>query len=80
MIKRLHTKLYQFKMRSNKVEYSISKGTYFMTHDTKVPLFILEFSSSKIISHCFKIDKNEGESGIGFATIIDRDMMVQLGI
>ena len=39
-----------------------------------------EFSSSKIISHRFHIDNNEGESGIGYGMIIGRNLMVQLGL
>ena len=37
MIKRLHTKNYERKIRSNKVEYSTTAGVYFATHDIKVP-------------------------------------------
>ena len=39
-----------------------------------------EFSSSKIINHCFHIDNNRGESGIGYEIIIGRDLMVELGL
>ena len=37
MIKRRHTKPYDRKMCSNKVEYSTSVGTYYTTHDSKLP-------------------------------------------
>ena len=36
MIKRLHTKPYNLKMLSNKLEYSISTGVYFTTHAVNV--------------------------------------------
>ena len=39
-----------------------------------------EFSSSKIILHCFHVVKNEGELGIGYDMIIFRNLMVQLGL
>ena len=51
MIKRQYTNPYDCKRRSNKVEYSTVAGPYCMTHDVKVPLFVPEFSGSKIISH-----------------------------
>ena len=80
MIKRQHTKPYKRKMRSNKVECSTSSGPYCTTHDVKVPLCMLEFYSSKIISHHFHIDNNEVESEIGYDMIIVRYLMVQLGL
>ena len=67
-------------MRSNKVEYSTATGLYCTTHDIKVDIFMLEFSISKITSHHFNVDNNEGELGIGYGMIIGRDLMVQLGI
>ena len=39
-----------------------------------------EFSSSKIILHRFHIDNNGGKPGIGYDTIIARNLMLQLGI
>ena len=39
-----------------------------------------EFSSSKIITHCFHVDNDKGKSGIGCYMIIGRDLMVQLGL
>ena len=39
-----------------------------------------EFSISKIINHCFHVDNNKSESGIGYDMIIGRDLMVQLGL
>ena len=38
-----------------------------------------ELSSSKIINHRFHVHNAKGESGIGYDTIIGRDLMVQLG-
>ena len=39
-----------------------------------------KFSSSKIINHCFHVDKDEGESVIGYYLTICRDLMVHLGL
>ena len=80
IIKKLHTKPYDLKICSIEVEYSTSEGPYCTIHEAKVPYFMLDFSSSKIISHQFHVDHNEGESGISFEMIIGRDLMVQLGI
>ena len=55
-------------------------GTYSTRKDVKVPFFMPEFSSSKIISHHFHVDNNESESGIGYYTIIDINLMVRLGL
>ena len=49
-------------------------------HDSKVPFFMPEFSSSNIILHLFHIDNNEGESGIVYVTIIGHNLVVQLGL
>ena len=38
------------------------------------------FSISKIISHRFHVDNNEGEFGIGYGVIVGRDLIVQLGL
>ena len=75
-----HTDNYERKMRSNRVEYITAAGVYCTTHNVKVHFCMLEFSGSKIIDHCFHIENNEGESGIGYDMIIGRDMMVQLGL
>ena len=37
MIKRKHTKNYERKMRSNKVDHSTADSMYYMAHDVKVP-------------------------------------------
>ena len=66
-------------MRSKKVEYSTSAGTYCMTHDVKVKFFMPEFSSSKIIFYRFYVDKNEGELVIGYDMIIGHGLMLKLG-
>ena len=66
-------------MRSNKWEYSTAAGMYCTTNDVKVPLRISKFYSSKIINHRFHVYNEKGESGIGYAMIIGRDLIVQLG-
>ena len=67
-------------MHPNKVEYSTSKGMYCMIHDVNIPFFIPEYSSSKVIQHRFRVDIGIGESGIGYETIIGRDLIVKLGL
>ena len=64
LIKSWHTKPYQRKIYSNKVEYSTPTGPYCTMHDAKVSFFMTEFSSRNITSHRFHVDNNEGESGI----------------
>ena len=59
MVKSQHTKPYEIKMRSNKVEYSTAAGPYCKTYDFKVKFFMPYFSIRKIILHCFNIDNNE---------------------
>ena len=76
MIKRRHTKHYERKMWSNRVDYSTAAGVYCTTHDVKVPFCMPELSGIKIIIHRFRVDKDEGESGIGYDMIIGRDLMV----
>ena len=80
MLKVLHIKHYERKMRSNKVEYSTTDGVYCTTHDVKVPIFLPGFSSSKIINHQFHIDNGKGDLGIVYYMIIGRDLMVQLSL
>ena len=58
MIKRRHTKPYEHKIRSNKVEYSTYEGLYCTMHDAKVPFLMPEFSTSKSVLNCFHIDNN----------------------
>ena len=67
-------------MSSNNLEYSTAAGTYCMTHDAKVKFYMPEFSSNNIISYHFHVDNNEGEPCIGYGIIINRDLMVQLGL
>ena len=67
-------------MRSNKLEYSTAAGVYCTTYDIKVPFCVPEFSSSKIINHCFHVDNNKGESVIGYYIIIGCDLMVHKGL
>ena len=80
MIKRRQTKHYERKMRCNAVEYSTTTGLYCTTYDVKVPFCMLEFSSSKIISHHFHVDNDEGKLGIVYDMIIDHSLMVKLGL
>ena len=65
-------------MRSNNVECSTDAGPYCTTHEIKVPFYMPEFSSRKIISYHFQVDKNKGESDIVYDMIIGRGLMVQL--
>ena len=67
-------------MQYNKVDYSTASDMYCTTHDVKVPFCIPELSISKIINHYFHVDNDKRESGIGYDTIIGRDLMVQLGL
>ena len=67
-------------MRSNKVEYGTAGGIYFTTNDFKVPFYMPDISSSKIINHHFHVKNDNGYLGIGYDMIIGRDMMVQLGL
>ena len=62
------------------VEYSTAVGTYCTTHDVKVPFYMPDVSSRKMILRLFHVDNNEGESCIGCDMIIGRDLMVQLGL
>ena len=70
MIKRRHTKHYERKMRSNRVEYSTAAGVYCTTYDVKVTFCMPEFSGRKIINHHFHVHNTEGKSGIGYDMII----------
>ena len=63
-------------MRSNKVEYGTAAGMYCKTHDVKVTFCMPEFSISNIINHRLHVYNEKGESGIGYDTIIGRDLMV----
>ena len=79
-IKRKYTEYYECRMRFNKVEYSTAAGLYFTTHNIKLPFFMSEISSIKIIYHRFHVNNNKGGSGIGYDMTIGRDLMVQLGL
>ena len=80
MIKRKHTKYYERNMRYNTVEYGTDSGMHCLAHDVKVPFYMPDFYSSKMINHCFHVDNEKGELGIGYDMIIRRDLMVQLGL
>ena len=80
MIKIQHTKHYERKMRSNRVDYITAAGVYCTTHYVQVPFFMPEFSVSNIINHHFHFDNNKGESDLGYDMIIVRYLMVQLGL
>ena len=58
--KRKNINIYKYKLRANKVEYSTSAGPYKTTHDAKVTFRILEFPSSKIITHRLPVDNMQG--------------------
>ena len=78
MIKIRHTKYYELKIWSNKVEYSTATGFYCTAHDVKVPLFVPELSRSKIIHHLFHVNNYKGELVICYDMIIGHDLMVKL--
>ena len=78
MVKVRHTKYYERRMRSNKVEYSTSAGLYCTAHDVKVDFCMPDFSSSKIIEHHFHVNNKNGELGIDYDMMTGRDMMVDL--
>ena len=80
IINRKDTKNYERNMRYDKVEYIRADVMNCTTHDSKMFLCIPEFSSSKIINHCFHVDSDKGESGTGYEMIIGRDLMVQLDL
>ena len=79
-IKIKHTKHYERKMQSNKVEYSTASGVYCTTHYIKVPFCMSEFSSCKIINQRFHVNNYKGELGICYDMFIGSDLMVQLGL
>ena len=64
----------------NKVECSTYNCVYCLMHDAKVPFCMPEFSSSKIIHHCFHVNNDKGNTGVGYYIIIGRDLMVQIGL
>ena len=80
MVEIKHTKYYELKMRSNKVEYSTATGLHCTTHNVKVTFFVLELSIRKIIEHRFHFNNDKVGSGVGYDMIIGRDLMVQLGL
>ena len=55
---------YDHRIRSNKVDYSISVGPYCMKHDFKVPFCMPEFSIINTILYRFRVYNNKGKSGI----------------
>ena len=67
-------------MRFNKLEFSTAAGPYCTRHNVKVQFYMADFSISNIILHQFNVDKNEGDSDIGYDMIIGLDLMVQLGL
>ena len=80
MINIKHTKHYEYNIFSNKLEYSTAAGVYCTTPNVKVPFYMPEFSSSKIINRRFHIDNDKGESGIGYNMFIVGDLMLHLGL
>ena len=71
--------LYDHWMCYNKVYYSTTIETYFMTN-IKLPVCMPYFSLSKIILHQFYVGNNEGDSIIGYDVIICCDLMLQLDL
>ena len=51
-----------------------------MTHGVKMPLCMLEFSSSKIIYIRFHVNSDIGELVIVYDMIIGRELMVKKGL
>ena len=51
-----------------------------MVHVVKVTFCMPYFFSSNIIAHQFHVDNNKDKSGIGYAMIIGRALVVQLGL
>ena len=58
-IKRKHTKRYERRMQSNKVEYSTYRRLYCMVHGVKVPFFIPKLSKRKIIEYHFHVNNSK---------------------
>ena len=56
-----HTKPYERKIKSNKLEYSTAVGLYCKMNDIKMIFCMAEISISKIILHRFHIDNSEGK-------------------
>ena len=79
-IKKQHNKPYHHKLHPNTLDYSTASGSYYTTHDVKMPSFMPDFYSIKIILHRFHVDSNEEESGIGCDIIIVCELVVQLGL
>ena len=61
MIKMRHNKPYEKKINFNKVEYSTSAGPYCATRYVKVPFFMTDFSSIRMILYQFHVDNNGKE-------------------
>ena len=80
MIKIKHTKHYERKISPDKIEYSTESGMYCTNHDVKVPFCMPEFSRRNIIQHNFHVYNGIGESGIGYAMIIGRNLIIQLDL
>ena len=80
MIKTKHTKYFERKMRSTKVEYITDAGSYCNINDIKVPFCMPEFCSIKIIEHRFHVQDKIGELVIDYDMIIGSEMMVKLGL
>ena len=49
-------------------------------HKVKVPFCMAELFNRKIITHRFRIDGGEGDTGIGYAMIISHVLMVRIGL
>jgi len=80
MIKSKYVKKEKHNFRKNKQEYSTAAGIYTTNYDVKLKLSLTEFNSSKIISHRFQVDNDDGDEGIGYDMIIGRDLMESIGM
>ena len=70
MIKHKHINPYNFKLRSNNVDYSTADIPCRNTHDVKITFSMPEFSSRKIIIHDFHVDNTRVDKGIVFDMIV----------
>ena len=78
MINSKHMKPYKSWLRPNKVNYSTYDISYCTMIDMKVPFRMPYISGRNIMTHCFHVDIQKGESGIVYDMIIVHDLMVEL--
>ena len=80
MINHNHVNLYESKLMSSKVEYSMYDGPYTTTHDMNIPFIVPQFSSRKIIMHLFHLYHLWVDEGVVYDIIIVHDLMVKLSL